>query len=189
MVSQRIIIHAPRRCVKRAGQGGIMTREQYVAMTTRVRRATGALPSGAKWLRAPTYLCAALYLGTLAFLMLTGDARLLRTLLVPAVCFLVVTALRPLINRQRPYDRFDAEPVGRYRRGKGKSMPSRHTASAAAIAFAVIYAFPTAPVAAGMLALCALIAALRVLSGQHYASDVLVALLLSSALSAVGYMI
>ena len=40
-----------------------------------------------------------------------------------------------------------------------------------------------------MLVLCALIAALRVLSGQHYASDVLVALLLSGALSAAGYMI
>ena len=166
-----------------------MTREQYVAMTTRVSRATGALPGGAKWLRAPTYLCAALYLGTLAFLMLTRDARLLRTLLVPAACFLGVTALRPLINRQRPYDRFGAEPVGRYRRGKGKSMPSRHTASAAAIAFAVIYIFPTAPVAAGMLALCAVIAALRVLSGQHYVSDVLAALALSFVLSAIGYLL
>ena len=85
-----------------------MTREQYLRMTSRVRRVTDALPGGAKWLRVPTYLCAALYIRTLIFLMLTRDARLLRTLLVPAVCFLVVTALRPLINRQRPYDRFGA---------------------------------------------------------------------------------
>ena len=68
-------------------------------------------------------------------------------------------------------------------------MPSRHTASAAAIAFAVIYIFPTAPVAAGMLALCAVIAALRVLSGQHFATDVLAALLLSGVMSAVGYLL
>ena len=166
-----------------------MNRDQYVRMTSRVRRITDTLPGGPRWLSAPTYLCAALYLGTLIYLMLTRDARLIRALLVPAVCFLTVTALRPAINRERPYDRFKAQPVGRYRRGKGKSMPSRHTASAAAIAFAVIYAFPTVSVAVGMLALCAIIAALRVLSGQHYATDVLAALLLSGALSAMGYLV
>ena len=166
-----------------------MNRDQYVRMTSRVRRITDTLPGGPRWLSAPTYLCAALYLGTLIHLMLTRDARLIRALLVPAVCFLTVTALRPAINRERPYDRFKAQPVGRYRRGKGKSMPSRHTASAAAIAFAVIYIFPTAPVAAGMLALCAVIAALRVLSGQHFATDVLAALLLSGVMSAVGYLL
>ena len=166
-----------------------MNRDQYVRMTSRVRRATDALPGGAGWLSAPTYLCAVLYIGALLHMALTRDAHLLRALLVPAACFLVVTALRPVINRERPYDRFNAPPVGRYRQGKGKSMPSRHTASAAAIAFAVIYAFPTPPVAAGMLTLCAVIAALRVLSGQHYTTDVLAALLLSGALSAVGYLI
>ena len=166
-----------------------MNRDQYVRMTSRVRRMTNTLPGGPRWLSAPTYLCAALYLGTLIYLMLTRDARLIRALLVPAVCFLTVTALRPAINRERPYDRFKAQPVGRYRRGKGKSMPSRHTASAAAIAFAVIYAFPTVSVAVGMLALCDIIAALRVLSGQHYATDVLAALLLSGALSAMGYLV
>ena len=166
-----------------------MTREQYIRMTSRVRRVTDALPGGAKWLRVPTYLCAALYIGTLVFLMLTRDARLLRALLVPVACFLTVTVLRPAINRERPYDRFKAPPVGRYRRGKGKSMPSRHTASAAAIAFAVIAAFPSVSCAAAMLLLCAMIAALRVLSGQHYVSDVLAALALSFVLSAIGYLI
>ena len=166
-----------------------MNRDQYVRMTSRVRRITDTLPGGPRWLSAPTSLCAALSLGTLIHLMLTRDTRLIRALLVPAVCFLTVTALRPAINRERPYDRFKAQPVGRYRRGKGKSMPSRHTASAAAIALAVIYAFPTVSVAVGMLALCAIIAALRVLSGQHYATDVLAALLLSGVLSAMGYLV
>ena len=68
-------------------------------------------------------------------------------------------------------------------------MPSRHTASAAAIAFAVIAAFPSVSCAAAMLLLCAMIAALRVLSGQHYVSDVLAALALSFVLSAIGYLI
>ena len=61
--------------------------------------------------------------------------------------------------------------------------------SAAAIACAVVYSFPGGPVAAAMLALSALIAALRVLSGQHDVSDVLAALALSGAISAVGYLL
>ena len=166
-----------------------MTKDQYIRMTQSVRRVCDRLPGGAAWLRVPTYCCAAAYLLSLLTLMLQRDGRLLRLLLVPAACFLVVTVLRPLIGRQRPYDRFGAPPVGRYRPGKGKSMPSRQTASAAAIAFAVIAAFPSVSCAAAMLLLCAMIAALRVLSGQHYVSDVLAALALSFVLSAIGYLI
>ena len=132
-------------------------------------------------------LCALIYLGALGELMLTRDARLLRAMLVPAVCFCVCTILRPLIGRQRPYDHFDAAPVGNYKPSKGKSMPSRHTASAAAIAFAVIYLVPSPWVAAAMIALAVVIALLRVVSGQHYPSDVIAALLLSGVLSAIGY--
>ena len=80
-------------------------------------------------------------------------------------------------------------PASRLDSQRREAFAREITASAAAIAFAVIYAFPTPPVAAGMLALCAVIAALRVLSGQHYATDVLAALLLSGALSAVGYLV
>lgn len=166
-----------------------MTRSQYIRMTGAMRRFTQRLPGGAACLRAPTYVCAACYLAALITLALRQDIRLLRLVFVPAACFIAVTALRPVINRMRPYDRFDAEPVGSYRRGKGKSMPSRHAASAAAIAFAVIYAFPSVPIAVCMLALCVLIAALRVLSGQHYVSDVLAALALSLTLSLLGYLL
>ena len=166
-----------------------MTRAQYVRMISRMRDITEKLPGGTAALRLPTYLCAALYIGALFHLMLTRDIRLVRTLLVPAACFLAVTVLRPVIGKQRPYDRFNAIPVGGYRRGKGKSMPSRHAASAAAIACAVAWVYPIWPVAAAMAALCALIAALRVLCGQHDVSDVAAALLLSLALSLVGYTI
>jgi len=166
-----------------------MTRAQYVRMTSRMRDLTEKLPGGAGALRMPTYLCAALYIAALFHLMLLRDARLVRALAVPAACFLLVTALRPVIDKQRPYDRFDAIPVGGYRRGKGKSMPSRHTASAAAIACAVAWVYPAWPVAAAMAALCLLIAALRVLCGQHDVSDVAAALLLSLVISLIGYTI
>lgn len=166
-----------------------MTREQYARMTCRVRAVTQRLPGGDKALRIPTLLCAGAYLIALIALMVRGDARIVRAMLAPAACFLAVTVLRPIIGRQRPYDRYGVPPVGKYRPGKGKSMPSRHTASAAAIACAVIYAFPSAPMAAAMLTLCAVIAALRVCSGQHYISDVIAALAISFVLSVLLYKI
>jgi len=166
-----------------------MTKEQYIRMTSRMRAFTERLPGGAGALRLPTYLCAAAYIAALFHLMLLQDIRLVRALIVPAACFLLVTALRPVIGKMRPYDRFGVAPVGEYVPGKGKSMPSRHTASAAAIAFAVMRIYPGWPVAAGMLLLCAVIAGLRVLCGQHDVSDVLAAVLLSAAVSLIGYVI
>lgn len=164
-----------------------MTRDQYIRMTGAVRRALVHLPGGAAALRLPTLVCACAYITTLFMLLIRRNPALIRVLIVPAVCFLSVTALRAVINRQRPYDAFDAGPVGRYRPGKGRSMPSRHAASAAAIAFAVIHAYPYPVIIAFMLLLAALIAALRVLSGQHYPTDVLAALLLSGVFSLIGY--
>ena len=165
-----------------------MNRETYIRMTNATRAALRHLPGGAIALRLPTYVCAVSCLCTLLTLMLRRDIRLIRALFVPAACFLAVTALRPLINRQRPYDRFQAEPAGSYRSGKGKSMPSRHTASAAAIALAVMYAFPVTWAFVSMTGLCLLIAALRVLSGQHYISDVLAAIALSLLISLPFYL-
>ena len=165
------------------------THGSYSRMTNAMRELTYGLPGGAGFLRVPTYLCAALYILALLMMLIQRDARIVRALLVPAACFLVVTVLRPLIGRERPYDHFDSPPVGSYKRGKGRSMPSRHTASAAAVACAVIYAFPIWPVAVFMVILSLLIASLRVLAGPHYLSDVLVAVAISFILSLIGYVI
>ena len=76
-----------------------MTREQYIRMTEATRRAADRLPGGARALRAPTLLCAAIYCASLLYLMFTGDGRIVRAVLVPAACFAVVTALRPLLGK------------------------------------------------------------------------------------------
>lgn len=166
-----------------------MTRETYARMICRTRAALARLPGGERLLRLPTLACAAAYVAALFALMLMRDIRLIRVLLVPAACFVICTILRPAIGRQRPYDCFDTAPVGRFKRGKGKSMPSRHTASAAAIAIAVAWAFPSPFIIVLMALLCALIACLRVVCGQHYPSDVLAALILSAVISLIGYSI
>ena len=153
-----------------------MTRERYIRMTETTRRAVSRLPGGTKALRAPTLLCAAIYCASLLYLMFTGDRRIIRAVIVPAVCFAVVTVLRPLIGKQRPYDRYGVPPVGAYK-----------PASAAAIACAIAYVFPHPAVIACMALLSAVIGSLRVLSGQHDISDVLAALALSLVISLVGY--
>ena len=165
-----------------------MTRKQYIQMTDQVREITDRMPGHEKILNVPTYFCALIYLGTLMFLFLTGDKRLIRVTLIPAICFVVVTWIRPVINRQRPYDFFRVPPVGKWEPNKGKSMPSRHTVSAVAIAFAVIYIFQNPLVTVGMILLSAVIAALRVLSGQHFITDVAAAVGLAAVISAVGYL-
>ena len=53
-----------------------MTREQYIRMTEATRRAADRLPGGARALRAPTLLCAAIYCASLLYLMFTGDGRI-----------------------------------------------------------------------------------------------------------------
>lgn len=164
-----------------------MTKEQYSSITQRTRGTVSRLPLGTKALSIPTYLCAAIYIGMLGWLALHRDGRFVRAALVPAAVFLLVTLLRPLINRPRPYDAFGVPPVGDWEPGKEKSMPSRHAASAAAIAFAVMWVHPSVAVIAGMGALCLLISALRVLSGKHYPSDVAAALLLAGVISYIGY--
>lgn len=164
-----------------------MTRESYSKITRCTRRALAGLPLGERLLSVPTVLCAAGYLVFAAYLALSRDARLLPVLVVPACCFGAATLLRRLINRQRPYDRYGLPPVGRYAAGKGRSLPSRHTASAAAIALSFCYACPNAALCAAMCALALVIAALRVLSGQHDEWDVLCAIGLSAVLSFAGY--
>ena len=163
-----------------------MTKEQYRSITQRARRMAARLPFGAKAFSIPTYLCAAIYIGTLCLLLARRDSRFFRAALVPASIFLLVTALRPAL-RQRPYDAFGIPPVGDFEPNKGKSMPSRHAASAAAISFAVMWVFPTLPVIILMSALCLFISALRVFTGKHYPSDVIAALLLAGAISCLGY--
>lgn len=164
-----------------------MTRQQYQYMTEKTRSVIDKLPVGVWILNLPASLCGLLYLAILGWLAWNRDARILRAALVPAVCFCVVTVLRPLIRRQRPFDRFGIPPVGSYKPGRGKSMPSRHTVSAVAIAIAVIYIFPNPAVIAVMTLLTIVIAALRVLSGQHYPSDVAAAVALAILISVIGY--
>ena len=77
--------------------------------------------------------------------------------------------------RQRPYQKYCIRPL--FQNKLGQSMPSRHTASAIAIAIAGYIVSPIIGYVLGFIA--GIIGLSRIVSGVHYISDVLFALFLS----------
>lgn len=98
------------------------------------------------------------------------------SIVVPLDGFLIISAFRCLVNRERPYERFGIAPVIP-RRAKGKSFPSRHAFCASMVAVTyLVQDDPVLAAAGALLALCALaLGGIRVVSGVHYLSDVLAA--------------
>lgn len=106
----------------------------------------------------------------LVFVWVLQPQKFLQILCVPAGVFLLVTILRKIINRKRPYEKYKTPSLF----GKtscGESMPSRHTASAFIISMAALYAYFY--IGTAFLAISILIAASRILAGVHYVGDVL----------------
>ena len=150
-----------------------MTAQRYSAMLARLRahpRLCRVIHLAAQASVAMVYL---LFAGLLGWLLWQQDPRLPRAVLVPAAVFLAGTLLRASINRPRPYEAFGQPPLFP-KNTHGKSMPSRHSFSAAGIAVTAFYIWPPLGIFAGILAVC--IAGTRVVSGVHYPSDVLAGL-------------
>lgn len=99
-----------------------------------------------------------------------------KLVLVPMHVFLGVTLLRVIIDEQRPYERFDTPSVF-HKTTKGKSFPSRHTASAFIIAMAFLYVNFWWGMIAMLIAL--LIELSRIMAGAHYIHDVMAGMAIS----------
>ena len=100
-----------------------------------------------------------------------GSGReLLAAVLIPGIGFILLTAVRARINRPRPYETWEIDPLI-HKDTKGNSMPSRHVFSSAVISMAWL----PVSAAAGIffLILSAAAALIRVLGGVHYPSDVI----------------
>lgn len=109
------------------------------------------------------------------WLFLSRDERIYRYILVPLAVFIIVSIIRKIINRQRPYSVMNYKPL--INKGKaGESMPSRHELSVAIIAMACFYI--NFYVGFVLVFVSILIGILRVVSGVHYISDVIVAALI-----------
>lgn len=113
-----------------------------------------------------------IYPSLIIYLLYTKNNLLLETIWKPLTSFLVVTIFRKIINRKRPYESMDINPLVKHK--QGESFPSRHTVSAFAIAFACLKV--SLPFGIIMLILAIIVSGSRILCGVHYISDVLSAI-------------
>ena len=159
----------------------------YQQLTGRVRESGAAcllLRTAGKTATGIMYLA---YPILLILLGIRGDHRiLLWTIFVPAAAFAVLTAVRAKINRPRPYETWDIDPLI-HKDTKGNSMPSRHVFSSAVISMAWLRILP--PVGAALLVISAAAALIRVIGGVHYPSDVMIGFLAGAAAGALLFLV
>lgn len=111
------------------------------------------------------------YLAAAFFLFFTGNIKIFRFTVVPAMLFLLVSVFRCIVSAKRPYELFNITPIIKKDKS-GKSMPSRHTACAFAIAMAFMHL--NVLIGVLMLILAAVVGVSRVLCGVHFVKDVIV---------------
>lgn len=97
------------------------------------------------------------------------NPEFLKFTLIPLALFIIITVIRYIFNTKRPYEIYDYEPVVKTIK-KGKSFPSRHTASAFIIGMAFLYLNTGLGVV--MLLLATMIGITRIISGMHFVKDV-----------------
>lgn len=115
------------------------------------------------------------YPALLIYLFYTHSVMLVKTILIPAISFLLLSLVRDYINSPRPYEKYSIKPLI-HKDTKGHSMPSRHVFSSAIIAMCFIH---QNSLLGGLLLLITLIEAyIRVVGGVHFVKDVVVGLLI-----------
>ena len=119
----------------------------------------------------------------LIWLLWQKSPQLLKAILIPLDGFILLTVFRAMINRKRPYEQFEREPVIP-KDTRGKSFPSRHVLSAAVITAVFFYAAP--PLGPVLAVITLLIALVRVIGGVHFVKDVTAGALLGGALGWLG---
>lgn len=163
-----------------------MTKEQYVKMTAPLRedeekakRVTGAnqVLTGLIYFVYPLYLVS---------LFLEKNPLLLRSVIVPAVSFVLLTVVRRMINAPRPYEKFDMPPVID-KDTKGKSFPSRHVFSVFIIAFTIFVSYTGAGIMIALIGVA--IAVIRVVGGVHEPRDVIAGAIAGIVAGIVGFWI
>ena len=100
-----------------------------------------------------------------------GWKELLAFILLPAIGFALLSAIRKRLNQARPYEKWAIQPL-LDKDTSGKSMPSRHVFSATVISMSLLYFFWMPGLIC--LLLSAGLALVRVIGGVHYPKDVVV---------------
>lgn len=162
-----------------------MTQQQYERISAPFR--APARRKALAW--ANRLLSAAVYIGyclSCATLLLERDIRLVPLLAIPGVPFVLLSLYRSKRNAPRPYEALNIDPLLNKHRA-GKSFPSRHVFSAFVIG-ATLCGFRPA-VGVGILAIGALLAAIRVIGGVHFPRDVIAGALVGLISGGIGLLI
>ncbi|MGN0480768.1 MAG: phosphatase PAP2 family protein [Lachnospiraceae bacterium] len=121
------------------------------------------------------YIIGALYVGIIAFdcyRCVNGSEGFGNAVVIisgPALAFVIVSVYRKLVNAKRPYEVYEYEPLIAKNKA-GESFPSRHAASAFAIATACMVS--SAWVGLPVFILATIVALSRFFAGVHFAKDV-----------------
>lgn len=162
-----------------------MTEKQYMAVTNFCRKTKFREKTIVFFSKFSPISVILIYSITMFYLAIIKSPKLFLFMIVPAIDLIFVSVLRKILNKPRPYDELNYEPLGKYKRGKGQSFPSRHTASAFIIGMAFLYINKTYGLL--MLVLAVLIAISRIISGVHYPKDVLAGASISLILGYIGF--
>ncbi len=164
-----------------------MTKETYIKMTRPFRT-----PGMAKGIHITNKVCTMVmyvaYPLLLIYMLWQKDKDLLQAVLVPGISFVALTIFRACFNRPRPYETFETSPVIK-KDTKGKSFPSRHVFSAMVIAMTFLLVSPWTAVGVIFVVLTVLMAIVRVVSGVHYPSDVIVGAAFAIVVAIIGYIV
>ena len=169
-----------------------MKKETYNKMTGIFKNNTGLSKCLIISNKLCTYIVFTMYPILLIYLILQKRPELASSIIVPLDGFIVLSVFRYLINRPRPYEKFEISPVIPKDK-KGQSFPSRHVYSAFIIAFtflnvsAVNNLFLYAGIVLTVIAL--LIAVIRVISGVHFISDVIAAFVFAVCTQLISFFI
>lgn len=165
-----------------------MKKETYQKMTEPFRNDKEMAMALHKSNKMINELIFVLYPFLLLYFLLQRDIALVRAIIVPLDGFIIVTVFRYLVNRPRPYEVFQIEPIIP-KDTKGKSFPSRHVFSATIIAMTYLLLSPWEPLGWFLLVTSFCLGAVRVISGIHYISDVVIGGILGVLAGVIGYIV
>ena len=114
------------------------------------------------------------------------DGVVLQMVVTCGVSFVLLSLVRALLDRPRPYEVYGLPPL-LPKDTRGKSFPSRHVFSICVIGTSLLYLTPWLGVV--LLALGAVLAVCRVVSGVHFERDVLVGAALGILSGMIGFSI
>ena len=161
-----------------------MKEETYRKMADAIR-ASAAKRSFIIWFnRIVTLAVYLVYPALLILLLVYQRDQVLPAILIPGISFVLLSVWRNRMNRPRPYEVFQMEPVIN-KKTKGHSFPSRHIFCMFLIAATVFRYCSWAGLVIGLAGLG--LAVTRVLGGVHFLRDVTAGALIGAGCGIIGF--